>query len=110
VLFYYLSDLTRYRPVHFDIFLESKYGPPIESILDEGPRQLSYGLRTLGTRSFAGRSCLGYDHKSVFVEPLDLQWLDFERAVSQQTDPGFFAARRSYARPADVPRLNAGSE
>ena len=42
VLFYYLSDLTRYRPVHFDRFLEGKYGPQVESILDECPRQLLY--------------------------------------------------------------------
>ncbi len=42
VLFYYLSDLTRYRPVHFDRFLESKYGPQMESILDECPRQFLY--------------------------------------------------------------------
>jgi len=42
VLFYYLSDLTRYRPVHFDRFLEGKYGPQIESILDECPRQFLY--------------------------------------------------------------------
>ncbi len=42
VLFFYLSDLTRYRPVHFDRFLESKYGPQIESILDECPRQFLY--------------------------------------------------------------------
>jgi len=41
-LFYYLSDLTRYRPQHFDRFLESKYGPQIESILDECPRQFLY--------------------------------------------------------------------
>jgi hypothetical protein len=42
VLFYYLSDLTRYRPVHFDRFLESKYGPQIESFLDECPRQFLF--------------------------------------------------------------------
>jgi len=42
VLFYYLSDLTRYRPVQFDRFLEGKYGPQIESILDECPRQFLY--------------------------------------------------------------------
>jgi hypothetical protein len=42
VLFYYLSDLTRYRPLHFDRFLESRYGPQIESILDECPRQFLY--------------------------------------------------------------------
>jgi hypothetical protein len=42
VLFYYLSDLTRYRPVHFERFLEGKYGPQIESILDECPRQFLY--------------------------------------------------------------------
>jgi hypothetical protein len=42
VLFYYLSDLTRYRPLHFYRFLESKYGPQIESILDECPRQFLY--------------------------------------------------------------------
>lgn len=39
VLFFYLSDLTRYRPQHFDRFLQSKYGPQIESVLDECPRQ-----------------------------------------------------------------------
>jgi hypothetical protein len=42
VLFYYLSDLTRYRPVHFDRFLEGRYGPQIESILDECPRQFLF--------------------------------------------------------------------
>lgn len=42
VLFYYLSDLTRYRPVHFQRFLEGKYGPQIESVLDECPRQFLY--------------------------------------------------------------------
>jgi hypothetical protein len=42
VLFYYLSDLTRYRPVHFDRFLEGKFGPQIESFLDECPRQFLY--------------------------------------------------------------------
>jgi hypothetical protein len=42
VLFYYLSDLTRYRPVHFERFLEGKYGPQIESVLDECPRQFLY--------------------------------------------------------------------
>jgi hypothetical protein len=42
VLFYYLSDLTRYRPVHFDRFVEGKYGPQIESILDECPRQFLF--------------------------------------------------------------------
>jgi hypothetical protein len=42
VLFYYLTDLTRYRPVHFDRFLEGKYGPQVESILDECPRQFLY--------------------------------------------------------------------
>jgi hypothetical protein len=42
VLFYYLSDLTRYRPVHFERFLEGKYGPQVESILDECPRQFLY--------------------------------------------------------------------
>ena len=42
VLFFYLSDLTRYRPVHFDRFLESKYGPQIESFLDECPSQFLF--------------------------------------------------------------------
>ena len=42
VLFYYLSDLTRYRPVHFERFLEGKYGPQIESVLGECPRQFLY--------------------------------------------------------------------
>jgi hypothetical protein len=42
VLFYYLSDLTRYRPVHFERFLEGRYGPQVESILDECPRQFLY--------------------------------------------------------------------
>lgn len=42
VLFYYLSDLTRYRPVHFERFLQGKYGPQVESILDECPRQFLY--------------------------------------------------------------------
>ncbi len=38
ILFFYFSDVTRYRPLHFDRFLESKYGPQVESILDECPR------------------------------------------------------------------------
>lgn len=42
VFFYYLSDLTRYRPVHFDRFIESKYGPQVESILDECPQQFLF--------------------------------------------------------------------
>jgi len=42
VLFFYLSDLTRYRPVHFDRFLESKYGPLVESFLDESPSQFLF--------------------------------------------------------------------
>jgi hypothetical protein len=42
ILFFYFSDLTRYRPQHFDRFLESKYGPQIECILDECPRQFLY--------------------------------------------------------------------
>ncbi len=42
MLFFYLSDLTRYRPVHFYRFLERKYGPQVESILDECPRQFLY--------------------------------------------------------------------
>lgn len=42
VLFFYLSDLTRYRPVHFGRFLESKYGPQIESFLDECPSQFLF--------------------------------------------------------------------
>jgi hypothetical protein len=41
-LFFYLSDLTRYRPQHFDRFLESRYGPQMESILDECPRQFLF--------------------------------------------------------------------
>ena len=42
VLFFYLSDLTRYRPGHFDRFVASKYGPQIETVLDECPRQFLY--------------------------------------------------------------------
>jgi len=42
MLFYYLSDLTRYRPVHFSRFLESKYGPQVESFLDECPSQFLF--------------------------------------------------------------------
>lgn len=42
VLFFYLSDLTRYRPVQFDRFLECKYGPQIESFLDECPSQFLF--------------------------------------------------------------------
>jgi hypothetical protein len=42
VLFYYLSDLTRYRPSHFDRFIAGKYGPQVETILDECPRQFLY--------------------------------------------------------------------
>jgi hypothetical protein len=42
VLFFYLSDLTRYRPSHFNRFIASKYGPQIETILDECPRQFLY--------------------------------------------------------------------
>lgn len=42
VLFFYLSDLTKSRPQHFDRFLQSRYGPQMESILDECPRQFLY--------------------------------------------------------------------
>lgn len=42
VFFFYLSDLTRYRPLHFARFLESKYGPQVESIIDECPRQFLF--------------------------------------------------------------------
>jgi hypothetical protein len=42
VLFYYLSDLTRYRPHLFDRFLAMKYGPEIENAIDECPRQFLY--------------------------------------------------------------------
>jgi hypothetical protein len=42
ILFFYLSDLTRYRPVHFDRFLQGKYGPQIESFLDECPSQFLF--------------------------------------------------------------------
>jgi hypothetical protein len=42
ILFFYLSDLTRYRPQHFDRFIDGKYGPQIVSILDECPRQFLY--------------------------------------------------------------------
>jgi hypothetical protein len=42
LLFYYLSDITRYRPDHFDRFLQGRYGPQIEAILDECPRQFLY--------------------------------------------------------------------
>lgn len=42
ILFFYLSDLTRYRPVQFDRFLQGKYGPQIESFLDECPSQFLF--------------------------------------------------------------------
>jgi hypothetical protein len=42
ILFFYLSDLTRYRPQLFDRFVAIKYGPQIETILDECPRQFLY--------------------------------------------------------------------
>lgn len=42
ILFYYLSDLTRYRPQLFDRLLKIKYGPQIENVLDECPRQFLY--------------------------------------------------------------------
>jgi hypothetical protein len=42
VLFYYLSDLTRYRPVQFERLLEGRYGPQIESFLDECPSQFLF--------------------------------------------------------------------
>ncbi len=42
LLFFYLSDITRYRPDHFDRFLQGPYGPQIEAILDECPRQFLY--------------------------------------------------------------------
>jgi hypothetical protein len=42
ILFYYLSDLTRYRPQLFDRFVANKYGPLIENTLDECPRQFLY--------------------------------------------------------------------
>lgn len=42
ILFFYLSDLTRYRPVQFSRLLEGKYGPQIESFLDECPSQFLF--------------------------------------------------------------------
>jgi hypothetical protein len=42
ILFYYLSDLTRYRPHLFERFIKIKYGPQIENALDECPRQFLY--------------------------------------------------------------------
>ncbi len=42
ILFYYLSDVTRYRPQLFDRFLQLNYGPQIENVLDECPRQFLY--------------------------------------------------------------------
>ena len=42
ILFFYLSDLTRYRPVQFDRLLEGRYGPQIESFLDECPSQFLF--------------------------------------------------------------------
>lgn len=42
VLFFYLSDLTRYRPVQFDRLLEGRYGPQIESFLAECPSQFLF--------------------------------------------------------------------
>jgi hypothetical protein len=42
ILFFYLSDLTRYRPHLFDRFIKIKYGPQIENALEECPRQFLY--------------------------------------------------------------------
>lgn len=42
IFFFYLSDLTRYRPQLFGRFIAMKYGPQIETILDECPRQFLY--------------------------------------------------------------------
>jgi YaaC-like Protein len=42
ILFYYLSDLTRYRPHLFDRLVAIKYGPQVENVLDECPRQFLY--------------------------------------------------------------------
>jgi hypothetical protein len=42
ILFFYLSDLTRYRPQLFDRFVANKYGPQIENALEECPRQFLY--------------------------------------------------------------------
>jgi hypothetical protein len=42
ILFYYLSDLTRYRPKLFDRLIAGKYGPLIENALGECPRQFLY--------------------------------------------------------------------
>ena len=42
VLFFYLSDLTRYRPVQFDRLLQGRYGPLIESFLAECPSQFLF--------------------------------------------------------------------
>ena len=42
ILFYYLSDVTRYRPQLFERFLANNYGPQIENALDECPRQFLY--------------------------------------------------------------------
>jgi len=54
ILFYYLSDLTRYRPHLFDRFVAMRYGPQIETILDECPRQFLYLMASeLLERDFA---------------------------------------------------------
>jgi hypothetical protein len=42
ILFFYLSDLTRYRPHLFERFIKIKYGPQIENALEECPRQFLY--------------------------------------------------------------------
>ena len=42
ILFFYLSDLTRYRPVQFDRLLQGRYGPQIESFLGECPSQFLF--------------------------------------------------------------------
>ena len=57
ILFFYFSDLTRYRSLHFDRFLESKYGPQVESILDECPSRIliSNGIRASRTRGCTRR-------------------------------------------------------
>lgn len=42
VLFFYLSDLTRYRPVQFDRLIQGRYGPQVESFLAECPSQFLF--------------------------------------------------------------------
>ena len=41
---YYLGSITRYRPHHFDTIVDGRFGPMIESFLDDAPSQFLFLL------------------------------------------------------------------